>query len=237
MYYRYRRSQKQKKIIERQEIMLKKDFDHLKEFTENASHEIQTPMAIIQSKLDVLLQSSDLTEEHVRHIADVSNASQRLSTLNRSLLLISKIENNQFSEIREVNFSALLEKQIAGLTEIYEYKNIEVTKSIAPETKILGNQYLCDVVISNLLKNSIAHNIPNGKVIIELTRDEFKVENTGKALSVEPEKLFVRFKKESTGPDSTGLGLSIVKKACDFSSWSIDYTCIKQVHTVKVGFR
>ena len=237
VFWRYRITRSQKKIIERQEIMLKKDFDHLKEFTENASHEIQTPMAIIQSKLDVLLQSSDLTEEHVRHIADVSNASQRLSTLNRSLLLISKIENNQFSEIREVNFSALLEKQIAGLTEIYEYKNIEVTKSIAPETKILGNQYLCDVVISNLLKNSIAHNIPNGKVIIELTRDEFKVENTGKALSVEPEKLFVRFKKESTGPDSTGLGLSIVKKACDFSSWSIDYTCIKQVHTVKVGFR
>ena len=196
IYNRYRITKKQKLIIEKQEAMLKKDFIHLKEFAENASHEIQTPMAIIQSKLDSLMQSPNLTEEHIRHIVGVSNASQRLSVLNRSLLLLAKIENNQFNEKEEIDMSIMLQKQLDGLAEIFVDKGLQLSTSIDQNTVVQGNHFLSTIIVSNLLKNAIAHNVPNGTINIDLTADQLKVENTGKHLAVDPKELFKRFKKE-----------------------------------------
>ncbi len=236
IFNRFKKSQKQQKIIEQQKELLNKEFTHLKEFAENASHEIQTPMAIIQSKLDSLLQSSNLTEEHINHISSVSNASQRLSTLNRSLLLLSKIENNQFNEKDPVNFSVLLEQQLDDLKEIFIDKSLDVIQNIKPDITIEGNPFLSDIIISNLLKNAIAHNIKNGSIEITLNESFLIIKNTGHVLNTSPKELFKRFKKQGSSAQSTGLGLAIVQKSCAFSNWTVNYEYSDKQHTLTVSF-
>ncbi len=214
---------------------LQSDFNSLKEFSENASHEMQTPLAIMKSKIELLLQSSDLTKEQSEQLQSIYQAGNRLSKLNKTLLLLAKVENQQFSNKEEISFKILIEKSLDNYEDFIINKNITIQTELSDHISS-ANTILVDTLISNLLSNAIKHNISNGKITITYTKDTLVFSNTGNPLKGNPENLFNRFKKESTLKDSLGLGLAIIKQICDVNHWQLNYSCEKEVHTISVIF-
>lgn len=214
---------------------LQSDFNNLKEFSENASHEMQTPLAIMKSKIELLLQSSDLTKEQSEQLQSIYQAGNRLSKLNKTLLLLAKVENQQFSNKEEMSFKDLIEKLLDNYEDFIINKNITVQTELSDHISS-ANTILVDTLISNLLSNAIKHNITNGKINITYTKDALVFSNTGNLLKGDPKNLFNRFKKESTLKDSLGLGLAIIKQICDVNHWQLNYSCEKEIHTISVAF-
>ncbi len=214
----------------------RQDYTTLKEFTENASHELQTPLAIIQSKTEMLIQQPGLSEEQASLISSIYDATRRLKTLNQNLLLLTKIENHQTGEIRDINLSQLIEKRLVAFQEIVQTRGITLQKEITVNITIKGNEVLCETLLNNLLSNAIVHNVPDGMVDIRLEAGMLTISNSGKKLSIDPEKLFDRFQKSDSSSGSAGLGLAIAKKICDISGWEIHYQNIEIMHIVSIVF-
>ncbi len=212
------------------------DYNEIKSFTENASHEIQTPLAIIRSKLELLSQSENLKEEQVDAIQSISETTNRLSKLNQSLILLTKIDNKQFKETEDVNVSLLLHRHLNNYEELFHAKEISITKHITEDVMLTMNETLAEILIVNLLVNAIKHNIEKGTVTIELNKNCLSIANTGKILNTNPAIYFERFKKESASNDSMGLGLSIVKKICDTYDFEISYNYKDRMHMLTVNF-
>ncbi|MCW3090163.1 MAG: two-component sensor histidine kinase [Ferruginibacter sp.] len=212
------------------------DYEALKSFTENASHEIQTPLAIIQTKIELLMQSDQLQEEQVRHIQSMQDACSRLSKLNQSLILLTKIDNQQFQEKDIINAGNILRHQLKNYEELVAAKKITVTTSIDNECTIAMNETMAEILFSNLVTNAIKHNLANGKIDIVLTPNNLVISNTGHPLKVNPAELFERFKKDDQDTISLGLGLSIVKKICEQNRFLATYNCNGEMHTIQVQF-
>ncbi len=215
---------------------LQSDFNNLKEFSENASHEMQTPLAIMQSKIELLLQSTSLTKEQSVQLQSIYQAGQRLSKLNKTLLLLAKVENQQFSIKEEISLKTLIEKQLENYEDFILNKNLKVDTELS-DSSITTNTVLADTLISNLLSNAIKHNIQNGTISITYIRDILIFSNTGDSLEQDPETLFNRFKKASTSKDSLGLGLAIVKKICEVNNWQISYSNEEKIHQISILFK
>jgi len=216
---------------------LQTDYRALKEFTENAAHEMKTPLAIASGKLEILVNSEGLTDEQSALVSSAQNSLQRLSRLNKSLSLLTKIDNKEFEEIREINLSEKLEQQLEDFNELIELKSIKLKKEIVPDVMVMMDESLCDIILTNLIQNSIKHNNEHGKIIVELSKKQLTISNTGKPLSIEnPKQLFDRFRKDNQNHESLGLGLSIVKKICEVSNLRISYHFNKELHTLEVRF-
>jgi len=215
---------------------LQSDFNNLKEFSENASHEMQTPLAIMQSKIELLLQSTDVTKEQSEQLQSIYQAGQRLSKLNKTLLLLAKVENQQFSTKEEISLKQLIERQLENYEDFILNKKIKVVTELSDIT-VTTNTVLADTLISNLLSNAIKHNTLNGTIDITYVRDILIFSNTGLPLNQDPENLFSRFKKASTLKDSLGLGLAIVKKICEVNNWQISYSHQDNTHQISILFR
>ena len=212
-------------------------YHHQKQFVENASHEIQTPLAIIRSKLELLIDQPDITEKVASLLADITEANERLSQMNRNLLLLAKIENNQFPEKIPVNVSALLERIITTYQEHYAEQFPVVVKSVQPGVFINVNPSLGEILFNNLVKNAVIHNITGGYFKVELDNNFFKILNSGKRIVVAPGLLFERFSKGSEEVKSTGLGLALVKQICQLYNFKIDYTYTGEEHAITIDFR
>lgn len=206
-----------------------------KEFTENASHELQTPLAIIKNKLDLLLQDQDLTEKQYRLAEDMNRALTRSSRINKNLLLLAKIDNKQFDNTETISFDHLLDQSIAILEEHFEQKNISVQESISKDVKVNGNSILCEILINNLIINAIRHTSPRGAIAVSLTQSAFKISNSGTD-RLNPDLLFKRFSKLSTDNSGSGLGLSIIQEICKFHHWKISYQFENNHHIFTVNF-
>ena len=213
-----------------------RDYDEIKSFTENASHEIQTPLAIIKSKLELLSQSENLKEDQMNSIQSVYEATNRLSKLNQSLILLTKIDNQQFRESEEVNISSLINKHLNNYEELIAAKFISIKKNIEDNVKMNMNEALAEILISNLITNAIKHNIDKGVIEITLTNNHLLISNTGLPLKIDPSELFERFKKDKVSSESLGLGLSIVKKICERYSYGIKYIYSDTLHTITINF-
>jgi len=213
-----------------------RDYNEIKSFTENASHELQTPLAIIASKVELLSQSETLKEEEMNAIQSISETTNRLSKLNQSLLLLAKIDNRQFNKAEEINISALLLHHINNYEELLHAKGITISKNIEGDVFVTMNETLAETLIINLLTNAIKHNSVKGFINIELKEKYLLISNSGKVLNVNPVIYFERFKKESASHDSMGLGLSIVKKICETYGFKIAYHYSNQVHSVRINF-
>lgn len=211
------------------------DYRTLKEFTENASHELQTPLAIIRGKLELLLESP-LTEEQGNKIFSALNAIEKLSKINHSLTLLNKLGNQEFATLAQVNMSAHLQTILDDLAELIEMKSISLRKEIAENVKILLHPSLADILITNLCSNAIRHNVHDGHIYISLTSRRLMIANSGKQPEVPVEQLFERFTRTSQNDDSVGLGLAIVKQICDVSGLSISYEYKTNEHIVTVTF-
>lgn len=215
---------------------IKSDFTNLKEFTENASHEMQTPLAIIQSKSEMLMQSTNLDKGQKQQIKSIYSATQRLSKLNKTLLLLSKIENQQFSDKEELLINDVIEKHLEIFEDFIENKNLTITKNFALDAKIVANPMLFDMVISNFISNAIKHNIQDGNIDIITTEFFFSFSNSGEPINIASKSIFERFKKESKSSDSFGLGLAIVKKVCDTNNWQINHSFVENQHIMSIYF-
>ncbi len=202
---------------------IKRDFIVQKEFTENASHEIQTPLAVIKARIDLLLQSPNLKENEMNQMQAIENAVNKLSSLNRALLLLTKIDNNQFKETEPVDMKEVMEKTLLIYSDSFETKKIALTKTYGSGLKINMNPVLADILVGNLIQNAIRHNFEGGKIEIDVNANGFSILNTGKPLNIGASEIFERFKKNDASKESLGLGLSIVKSIAEVSGLKIKY--------------
>lgn len=214
----------------------RKEYIALKTFSENASHEFQTPIAIIRSKLDLLIQEEKLSEAQSRTLQAAYNATEKLSRLNHSLLLLVKIGNNQFEETEVVNLDLKLEEKLQEFQELWQSHSLQVNSLIRKST-IKINKELLEVMLNNLLGNAIAHNYDGGDIFISLTANQLVITNTSKEGSLDKQLLFKRFYKPSQSSSHNGLGLSIVKQIADVSDLTLDYTYENNMHSFTLSWQ
>ena len=212
------------------------DYAALKSFTENASHEIQTPLAIINSKIELLMQAENFSENQLHDFLTIQEEAARLSKLNKSLLLLTKIDNDQFHQSELVDLHKIVQHYTDKYEELLITKRIALTKEVAGNCEVIMNESMAQVLISNLVNNAIRHNIDNGYINIKIDSHQLLISNTGALLSMQPNELFERFTKAGTGSDSLGLGLAIVKKICELYGFTISYTYLQKMHQLAVDF-
>lgn len=205
-----------------------------KEFTENASHELQTPLAILKNKLDILLQSEDLTEKQYRIAEEMNKALTRSSRINKNLLLLAKIENNQFDNSEEIRFDAILDQSMEAVQEHFEQKNISVKEDNTSQVQVNGNSSLIEILINNLLLNAIRHTQVHGSISVKLTHSVFEVANSGTE-PLNADLLFKRFSKLSSESGGSGLGLAIIKEISTFHGWKVSYRFENNHHVFSVN--
>ncbi|MBC3538541.1 sensor histidine kinase [Rufibacter sediminis] len=210
-------------------------YQNQKALIENASHELQTPLAISLNKLELLAESQPLQEEQLMQIGAVMENLERLTRLNKSLLLLSKIENRQFTQAEAVSLPNLVQKTLADFEDQLKYKAVSVEVEATEEVSLQMNPDLAAMLVMNLLKNALVHNVKGGFLRIRLSREALVVENAGKEEPLEETKVFARFYKDASSQASTGLGLSIVKAICDLYGFQVTYR-YQQGHTFIVAF-
>jgi two-component system OmpR family sensor kinase len=216
------------------------DYQSLKEFTENASHELQTPTAIIRGKLDLLMES-DIRDEQAILIAEMQNALERLSRIHSSLTLLTKLENQEYEANVSVCISQLARATLDSFDELIQMKSLRLVTKIAEKVYVALNPALADLLLTNLVSNAIRHNMAperegQGWIMVNLTKEGLVISNSGREPQVPVGELFERFKKGNPGGDSIGIGLAIVRQICDLTGFTIQYQFHDGVHTLAVGF-
>lgn len=212
-----------------------KDYKNLKEFAENASHELQTPLSVIKGKLE-LLTESDLTPEQYQYVEASQRSIKKLSRLSESLALLTKIENHEFTAKDEVNFTKLIQESALAFKELIELNGLKVKTDIEENVFLQIHSVLADILWTNLFQNAITHNIEEGRISITLTKETLEISNTGHPPVIDTTLLFKRFKKADHGIDSIGLGLSIIKQIVDQNNYGISYVYENGWHTISVRF-
>ncbi|WP_113654756.1 sensor histidine kinase [Pedobacter namyangjuensis] len=199
-------------------------YRYQKQFIENASHELQTPLAISLNRLELLAEDETLTNHQLDAIGQVMSTLQRLIRLNKSLLLLSKIENRQYGAVEVVSVVQLVKSLINEYDDYAETKGVEIELIEEAELNYAMNKDLAAILISNLLKNAVIHNYEGGNIIITIKKYSLTISNTGKTVPLNEERIFSRFQKDSKNKNSTGLGLSIVKAITNLYNYQLNYT-------------
>ncbi len=208
-----------------------------KEFTENASHEMQTPLAIMRGKLELLMQTSPLNEEQANLIDELADAGQRMMRLNKSLILLTKIENNQFQDQETVDLKNIVENFIyKQYTSQLEQKRIIISADLKSNIQLHANRMLIEILVSNLLGNAIRHNNEGGSIYIIIGNNLLTVKNNGRTTELDTNKIFTRFQKDGTDANSLGLGLEIARKICDLYHYQFLYSFTEGFHQFTVQF-
>lgn len=207
-----------------------------KEFADNASHELQTPLAIIQSKLDLLLQSQSLTDEQYSIIEDAHKALTRVGRINKNLLLLTRIDNYQYMDEEPLNFSALIQNAIELFGQFSTARRIHLQYSIAPNVIATANKELVEILINNLLSNTIQHSATGTTVTIILSdKKKLIFTNQGEA-SLDPDQLFKRFASARSNSPGTGLGLALARQVADRYGWKLSYKYDSGKHSFSLDF-
>ena len=210
-------------------------FKQQKEFTENASHELQTPLALVKSRIDLLLQDASLTEVQLEKIASLNIPLSKVSRINKNLLLLAKLEKRQFLENESITISNTINDTVAIMEDHFIRKNITINTIIEKDIIVNGNQGLFEIMVTNLLLNAIVHNLENGVIIINLENKIFTISNSGSS-ALKDATLFKRFINSSNHQPSSGLGLSIVKEICNNHNWKINYRFDNFLHNFSIHF-
>jgi signal transduction histidine kinase len=206
-----------------------------KQFIENASHEMQTPLAIIQSQSELLITDSALTENQSEKMKRILDSTQRITKLNKALQLISKIDNAQFIDIELCDLKKTVEKILTYFDGQQENLNIAVDLDLKFAV-VPANSTLVEVLMTNLIKNAFLHNILHGRIRITLTEKILSISNSSSQTELPKDRVFQRFFKQGQNKDSWGLGLAISKRICEINNWTLSYTASETDHTFTVDF-
>ena len=227
-----RLNQSIEKLIERNTSI----YNSQREFIENAAHELQTPLAVFQAKIDTLIQSSDFTQEQYKLLSSLNDSVSRLNRLNKNLLLLSKMENDIYNEKQTINLNEAIEKHFDFFTEQAKAKNLIIKTEMNEAVAIKSNPVLAEILISNLFLNAIRHNVNDGQVLVTLSNHSLTFSNTGQSQTLVANKLFNRFSKFNPSEQGNGLGLAIIKKIADLNNWKISYSFANNFHSFSVAF-
>ncbi|MDD4847865.1 MAG: HAMP domain-containing sensor histidine kinase [Bacteroidales bacterium] len=203
------------------------DFERQQQFIGNASHELQTPLAVCQNRLEMLINDEHCSESQLMEIAKVQQTLSQMVRINKTLLLLSKIENRQFPENTRINFNQLIQRQLEDLQDIYP--KIQIQHNEQDTLFVEMNESLAQTLISNLLRNAFVHNQPNGNLIINITKNRLSIANTGKQ-ALDSGKIFHRFYQGSNKSGSTGLGLALVDAIAQIYAIKINYAFENEMH-------
>ena len=219
------------KLIEKNTAIYKNQ----KEFIENAAHELQTPLAVFQAKIDTLIQRADVTQEQAEILDSLNENVSRLNRLNKNLLLLSKMENDTYGDKQFVSLTNSIKKNLDFFTEQANAKNLTIKVDSAEDFETQSNPVLADVLISNLFLNSIKHNHIGGEIIVSINKNCLTFSNTGQSKQLDKTLIFNRFSKTNPSEDGTGLGLSIIKKISDINGWKVQYNYENNFHSFSVS--
>lgn len=213
-----------------------RSYQSQKEFTENAAHEMQTPVAVCLSKIEVLMQSRELNEEQAMLIEELYEAAKRLSRLNRDLLMLARIDNHQFLEIENVSVTKLIEQYLAQYRELLKERGIVVDLDRKSELELNANPAMLEILINNLLSNAAKYSPTDGLVKVVIEKDSIEIRNDGQPLKNE-KLIFQRFQRDKNSTSGSGLGLAIAKSICERSGFKIAYWYSDNAHHFLVKFR
>ncbi len=211
-------------------------YERERRFIGDASHELQTPLAVCQNRIELMMNDAAMTEQQMTELAKMHQTIGELIRLNKTLLFLSKIENNQYIEQTEVNLNAKIRHQMEMLAEVYASKEITVRLYEKGQWALCANEELITSLVSNLLRNAYLHNEPHGTIDIYIKEGALSVANTGDTNPLDASRLFDRFYRGSHGKKhSNGLGLSIVKAICETSRLKVGYTFEQGKHIFTVS--
>ena len=215
----------------------KQVFEEQKRFIGNASHEIQTPIAICRNRLELLVDETHLDEHQLTEIQKTLDTLGYISRLNKSLLLLSKIDNHQFKEEAEIEINQVVYQALENLGEIYESMKVGVSVVEKQRIVVQMDPTLASSLVNNLLKNAFIHNQQGGNISITLSDNTLAISNTGKNEALDAESVFKTFYRKDENTHSTGLGLAIAKAICTEYGFEINYQFIENQHTFSVKFK
>jgi signal transduction histidine kinase len=207
-----------------------------REFIENAAHELQTPLAVFQAKIDTLIQRPDVSKDQFEILASLNESVSRLNRLNKNLLLLSKIENDSYSGKQTLEVNSYIEKNLEFFTEQADSKKLIIKTDFNEQLEIKSNPVLAEVLISNLFLNAIKHNIQEGVINVRTSNKSMVFANSGQSYPLDHRKQFNRFSKINPSEHGTGLGLSIIKKIADLNGWKVDYNFEDNLHSFTITF-
>lgn len=206
-------------------------FEEQKVFIENASHELQTPLAITLNKLELLTDDPSLTEKQLVQLSEIKQSLMRMTHLNKSLLMLTRIENHQYKQAESISFQALTATIIEDLSDLIAFKELEITVKEDSDFQVEMNKDLATVLVSNLLRNAIKYTEKGREIQVRLEENCFQVKNTAKdGIRLDPNKIFQRFHKGLQDATSTGLGLAIVKSIADSYQLQVKYSFEEGMH-------
>lgn len=211
-------------------------YNRQKQFVENAAHELQTPLAIINNKLELLSENPDCTEEQLAEIGSIYKVLRGIIKMNKSLLLLSRIENRQYPETTAVDINSVTRSSLDIFTEVYGAKLLKIS---FVEDGCLSrdmNESLAGILVSNLIKNAFVHNYSEGEITIKISRKKWTISNTSRNAPLADSDLYSRFNKKGNAPDSSGLGLAIVKSITVLYGITIEYQYAEGKHRFSLGF-
>ena len=209
------------------------DYENLKQFTENISHEIQTPLAIIQAKIDNIINEHAINDKQFEQVSSIQKDIQRLKQLNKKITILTKIDNRQFANVEEVSISQLVNHKVE------DYKELEIKNIVHLSNENLVVQidpFLAEILVTNLISNAIKHSLLNENIVIFTNSNSLLVSNPGEIAIQNPDKLHLRFYREQNNFKSTGLGLSIVQKICDLYGYTLSYKFENKQHIFSIVF-
>ena len=207
-----------------------------KQFTENASHELQTPLAIIRSKVELLAEGPGLNEDSAQLLQEIAEANERLSQMNKNLLLLTRIENGQYPDVQTIDLSGLVQRLGDFFKDYYANEGVQTKTAIVGGVEVRANPALIEILVNNLLRNAYIHNIAGGWVHIRLTPQALVIENSGPVIEGDPGQLFDRFRKGRVDNRTTGLGLALVRQIAQLYQFDIRYDYLDGRHQLSVLF-
>ncbi len=183
-----------------------------------------------ESKLESLINGNGLNTKQLGKVKSIYSSVHRLSRFNKSLLLLTKIENKQFRDDEEISVRKVIEEKLIEFQELIGLKKLQLETNLNEDISKVMSPSLADLLVNNLISNSINHNKEKGKIKIEIKERQLSISNSGDTQLSNSGNIFNRFYKENASSKSVGLGLAIVKKICDTHNIKITYSFKETMH-------
>lgn len=193
-----------------------------KQFIGNASHELQTPLAVLGSRIEWMLDKTEPNEMQAEELLKMQRSLNHIVRLNKTLLLLTKIENGQFPESRPIALGSFIEEQAELYNEIYADRGLSCETDIQEDFTVEMNESLASTLTNNLLKNAFVHSEPGSKIAIIVRPRKLSVSNDG-VQPLDADRIFDRFFQGEKKEGSTGLGLALVKAVCKYYHLGLEY--------------